>query len=204
MQGGSKVLFLLMFILASGNFGYAQNGIKEAKAYQEKLNKDFANPKESPLEEKDLKNFTGLDFFEINKDYILEAEFVRTPAEPPFLMKTSTDRTPVYVKYGELYFKLKDKDFKLNVYQNQELVQDPEYYDYLFIPFTDLTNGRSTYGGGRYLDFRIPESKMVVLDFNRAYNPYCAYSGRFSCPGPPAENNLDTEVLAGVKAFEKP
>ncbi|MFV9484298.1 DUF1684 domain-containing protein, partial [Christiangramia sp. ASW11-125] len=76
-------------------------------------------------------------------------------------------------------------------------------FDYLFLPFTDETNGISTYDGGRYLDFSIPEEKRVTIDFNRAYNPYCAYSGRYSCPIPPKENHLETAIPAGVKKFTK-
>ena len=177
--------------------------VQIAKEYQEEMDQKFSNPEESPLDEKDRKEFTGLNFYPVDPDYIVKAEFVRTPAEAPFAMKTSTDRLPIYVKYGELYFKLEGKELKLNVYQNQELVEDPEYFDYLFLPFTDKTNGNSTYGGGRYLDLRIPDSKEVVLDFNKAYNPYCAYSGKYSCPVPPEENNLDVEIFAGVKSFDK-
>ena len=198
-------IFTLILILVFQNSLIAQESelIKSSKEFQEKLDHDYADPKESPLDEKDLKDFRGLDFFEIDANYIVEAEFVRTPSEPPFAMKTSTDRLPIYVKYGELYFRLMGKDLKLNVYQNQELVQDPEYYDYLFLPFTDLTNGKSTYGGGRYIDLRIPESNEVIIDFNKAYNPYCAYSGKYSCPVPPEENDLDVEIFAGVKSFDE-
>lgn len=178
--------------------------IVNSEKFQKELNEEFANPQESPLEEKDLKNFNGLDFFEIDPDYIVKAEFVRTPFESPFEMRTSAGEMPIYIKYGELYFELKGRDFKLNLYQNQELIQDPEYFDYLFIPFTDLTNGKSTYGGGRYIGFRIPETKEVILDFNKAYNPYCAYNGKYSCPIPPAENDLKIEIFAGVKAFKNP
>lgn len=205
MPGMIKTIFIVLgFTLFSSSY-YSQNSEdkKTAQEFQDELNRKYANPEESPLEKEDLANLAGLDFFEIDPEYIVKAEFVRTPAEPPFTMKTSTERLPVYVKYGELYFTLKGKDFKLNVYQNQELTQDPEYFDYLFLPFTDLSNGRSTYGGGRYLDLRIPDSKEVVLDFNKAYNPYCAYSGRYSCPIPPEENELETEILAGVKSFKK-
>ena len=177
--------------------------VQIAKEYQEEMDQKFSNPEESPLDEKDRKEFTGLNFYPVDPDYIVKAEFVRTPAEAPFAMKTSTERLPIYVKYGELYFKLNGKELKLNVYQNQELVEDPEYFDYLFLPFTDKTNGNSTYGGGRYLDLRIPDSKEVVLDFNKAYNPYCAYSGKYSCPVPPEENDLDVEIFAGVKSFDK-
>ena len=201
----SKSILVILVIIGITQTGIAQETdlISAAREYQEKLNSEYANPEETPLEEKDLKEFEGLDFFEVKPEYIVKAEFVRTPAEAPFAMKTSTDRMPIYVKYGELYFELKGKKLKLNLYQNQELVKDPEYYDYLFLPFTDLTNGNETYGGGRYIDFRIPETNEVTLDFNRAYNPYCAYSGKYSCPVPPEENDLEIEIFAGVKSFDK-
>lgn len=196
-----RILLIFFFILSlPGSMSFAQQSAEE---FQEQLNVKFASAEDSPLEPEDLKTFSKLEFFEINPDFRVTAEFVRTPSEPTFTMKTSTDRLPVYVKYGELYFELKGRKFKLNVYQNQELVQDPEYFDYLFLPFTDLTNGETTYGGGRYLDMRIPESNEVILDFNKAYNPYCAYSGRYSCPIPPEENSLELEVRAGVKNYQK-
>ena len=71
-----------------------------------------------------------------------------------------------------------------------------------YIPFTDLTNGEETYGAGRYLDFKIPESEKVIIDFNLAYNPYCAYNHSYSCPIPPKENNLNIKIEAGEKTFE--
>lgn len=200
-----KIISFYFFILGFiGNIAMAQKSdlVASAKKFQKELNEEYANPEESPLEKKDLKEFEGLDFYEVDPNFIVKAEFVRTPAEAPFTMPTSTERRPVYVKYGELYFSLQGKDFKLNLYQNQELTQDPEYFDYLFLPFTDMTNGESTYGGGRYIDFRIPDSREVILDFNKAYNPYCAYSGKYSCPIPPEENDLEIEIFAGVKAFK--
>lgn len=204
MYRAKNIFFYLFILLLIGNTAMAQKSelIAGSKEFQKELNEEYANPEESPLEEKDLEEFEGLEFFEIDSNFIVKAEFVRTPAEAPITMPTSTDRLPVYVKYGELYFTLQGKDFKLNLYQNQELTQDPEYFDYLFLPFTDLTNGKSTYGGGRYIDFRIPESREVILDFNKAYNPYCAYSGKYSCPIPPKENDLEIEIFAGVKAFK--
>ena len=73
----------------------------------------------------------------------------------------------------------------------------------LFIPFTDRTNGHETYGGGRYLDAPLPEANApeITLDFNRAYNPYCAYNNAYSCPVPPAENRLQVAIPAGEKSF---
>ncbi len=200
-----SILSLIIMIICSAFISInAQTSEEEtAEEFQEGLNREYEDPEKSPLDKDDLKSFEELEFFEINPEYRINAEFVRTPAEPPFAMKTSTDRLPIYVKYGELYFTLKGRKFKLNVYQNQELTQDPEYFDYLFLPFTDLTNGETTYGGGRYIDLRIPESTEVILDFNKAYNPYCAYSGKYSCPIPPEENDIDIEIFAGVKSYDK-
>lgn len=194
---------LVVILIPVSSWGQDIKLIESAKEFQRKLDREYADPDLSPLEEKDRKVFKGLDFFEIDPDYIVQAEFVRTPSESPFAMKTSSDKIKIYVKYGELYFNLKGEDLRLNLYQSQDLVNDPEYFDYLFLPFTDPTNGISTYGGGRYIDFRIPESNEVILDFNKAYNPYCAYSGNYSCPIPPKENDLPVEIIAGVKAFDK-
>lgn len=196
---------ILIFLLGSMTIAYAQSSdkIRSIEEFQDQINTDFKNPDETPLSAKDSKKFEALDFFDIDTSYTLTAQFVRTPAEAPFEMPTTTDRKPVYVKYGEVYFQLKDKTMKLNIYQNQELTKKPEYEDYLFLPFTDKTNGETTYSGGRYLDIRIPEGDSIILDFNKAYNPYCAYNGKYSCPVPPSENNLTVEIPVGVKAFDK-
>jgi hypothetical protein len=195
---------ILIFLLGSMIDAYAQSSdkIRNIEEFQVQINADFKNPEESPLSTKDLKNFEGLEFFDIDTSFILTAQFVRTPAEAPFAMPTTTDRKPVYVKYGEVYFQLKTKTIKLNIYQNQELIKKPEYVDYLFLPFTDKTNGKTTYSGGRYLDIRIPEGDSIILNFNKAYNPYCAYNGKYSCPIPPSENNLPVSIPAGVKVYK--
>jgi uncharacterized protein (DUF1684 family) len=79
-----------------------------------------------------------------------------------------------------------------------------EYTNYLFLPFTDLTNGKETYAAGRYIGLKIPkEGNELIIDFNMAYNPYCAYSDRYSCPVVPAANNLATEIRAGLKYINK-
>lgn len=196
---------ILIFLLGSSITNvYTQSSdkIKRIEEFHVQINADFKNPEESPLTAKDLKSFEGLNFFDIDTSFILRAQFVRTPAEAPFAMPTTTNRKPVYVKYGEVYFQLKAKSIKLNIYQNQELTKKPEYVDYLFLPFTDKTNGETTYSGGRYLDIRIPEGDSIILDFNKAYNPYCAYNHTYSCPIPPSENNLPVSVPAGVKVYK--
>lgn len=194
----SLKLFFLVSLMLSVSATAQEESLEE---FQRKMNEKFSDPERTPLSKDDLAQFKKLDFFEIDSAFLVKAHFLRTPAEAPFKMETTTNRKPVYVKYGELYFNIKGKNFKLDVFQNQELISDPEYYNYLFLPFTDLTNGETTYSGGRYLDLRIPEGDSIFLNFNKAYNPYCAYNGDFSCPIVPAENNLEIAVTAGVKNF---
>ena len=116
-------------------------------------------------------------------------------------MKTSTSRTPIYIKYGEITFTLEGKELKLNVYRDIELSKKAAYKDDLFLPFSDLTSGKESYIGGRYIDLKLPKGDTIVVDFNTAYNPYCAYNYNYSCPLVPLENDLDVEVKAGVKTF---
>ena len=170
-----------------------------SKEYQQILNKEYGDKEESPLTEEDFKTFKGLDFYPINEKLIVETKFVRTPEEKVFKMKTTGTRTPEYVKYGELHFKLDNREFKLNLYQNIDLIKKEGFADHLFLPFSDLTCGKESYIGGRYIDMRIPKGETVLLDFNKAYNPYCAYNHRYSCPIVPLENDLDVAILAGVK-----
>ena len=171
-------------------------------AFQKNLNAEFKNPEKSPLPDRFRSDFESLDFFYPDTNYVVTAKLVRTPEALPFLMPTNTGRTSEEVVYGVVMFTLNGKEHSLEVYQNPELMEDRDYEDYLFLPFSDETNGKETYGGGRYLDLRIPQGNTLVLDFNSAYNPYCAYNKKYSCPLVPAVNNLKTAVLAGVKDFK--
>ena len=171
--------------------------------FQANLNAEFKDPEKSPLPDRFRKDFESLDFFPADTTYSIEARFVRTPDALPFLMATTTDRKSKEVVYGVAHFSLNGKEHQLEVYQSEELILEEGYEDYLFLPFTDLTNGEETYGGGRYLDLKIPTGNTILLDFNRAYNPYCVYNKKFSCPLVPNVNYLDIEIRAGVKDFEK-
>ncbi len=178
------------------------NYIKEIKNWQTNLNAEFANPKESPLTDEDRANFTGLDFYPIDSSYRVKAKFKLDLQKRKFGMKTTTSRLPVYVKYGIASFKLHNQQFNINVYQNVELSKREEYKDYLFILFTDKTSGVTSYAGGRYIDTRIPKKgEDFIIDFNKAYNPYCAYNHKYSCPIPPEEDYFDIEIKAGVKKW---
>ncbi|MBW1295618.1 DUF1684 domain-containing protein [Aquimarina litoralis] len=197
-----RLSFLLMLCF-SHLVAQDSTTIKKILAFQEELNKEFTSEEKSPLTPKDFKTFKELEFFKIDTMYSVKAKFVRTPYETPFIMKTTTNREPIYVKYGEAQFVLEDKKQTLNIYQNQGLKTQPEYENYLFLPFTDLTNGTTSYEGGRFIDLTIPEGDVIIIDFNTAYNPYCAYSPRYSCPIPPEENHLDLEIPVGVKKYDK-
>lgn len=193
--------------LGSPEIGFAQT----SSAYQQNLlahrasqDSSFKVGEHSPLAPEDKQTFTGLAYFPIDEAYRVQATFKRTAHETVFQMPTTGSRTPEYVKYGELHFVLQGQPLRLNVYQNQELIKQPKYLTYLFIPFTDATTGQETYATGRYLDFSIPMgTDSVWLDFNRAYNPYCAYSAGYSCPIPPKENKLAVRIEAGEKTYEK-
>ena len=194
------LLFLSVFLLTSCAT-LQERMIKDVKAHQNSENKHFRNKEKTILTPEDFDHFTGLDFYPINLKYLIEANFVRTPNEKPFLMPTTTDRLPEYVKYGEAHFSLDGKELKLELYQSTKAYEEEGYEDYLFLPFTDLTSGNGSYGGGRFLDARIPKGDKIVLNFNKAYNPYCAYNNKYSCPIPPKENDLLVNIEAGVKAF---
>lgn len=177
----------------------------EIKLFQYELNTQYSDIEESPLTEEDLKTFKALDFFPIDKNYKVEAEFELTPDTPIFEMPTTTERLPLYRKYGIAKFTLNGKSLELSLYQSQNLMTSLEFENYLFLPFNDTSNGKTTYGGGRFIDLEIPEkgSKTISIDFNKAYNPLCAYNHKYSCPIPPAENNLSIEIPVGVKNYNK-
>ena len=171
--------------------------------YQKEQNSKFKDASESPLTSKDIKTFKQLDFFKFNKDYIVEANMELKPNSAYFEMPTSTERKPLYRVYAILTFDLLGKTHQLNIYENKDLLTTEGFEDYLFLPFIDETNGETTYGGGRYIEARIPKGSVLTLDFNQAFNPYCAYNYKYSCPIVPLENSLELKVEAGVKAFDK-
>jgi len=180
---------------------YSQEYRESIIKFQNDLNQEYKDPKESPLTKKDRKHFESLNFFSIDEKYKVEAKFERVENAVPFQMKTTTDRLPTYEVYGIATFMFDGKEYSLNIYQSHRLREMEEYKNHLFLPFTDATNEDETYGGGRYIDLEIPDSDSIVIDFNKAYNPYCAYNHIYSCPIPPGENDLPFPVKAGVKKW---
>ncbi len=169
--------------------------------YQRTMNANFKDATKSPLKAVDRKQFSGLDFFKFDSSFVVKAKLQRTPNSEWFKMQSTTGDTTNERVYGVLSFFLKGQSFTLNVYQGKAMMTREGYEDYLFLPFIDHTNGESTYGGGRYIDLRIPKGDVIDIDFNKAYNPYCAYNEKYSCPIVPRVNTIDLEVRAGLKKF---
>jgi len=191
---------VLLFVFSFG-FGQKKFSKNDVLKFQKKLNSEFADSKTSPLMAKDLKTFKSLEFYPISETYFVNATLVKAKGGKVFEMKESGKYTSKYIKYGTLNFKINGKAFKLAVYQNLELIVQEKYKNYLFLPFSDLTSGKQSYIGGRYIDLQIPKGNTIAIDFNQAYNPYCAYNYEYSCPLVPLENDLKIEIKAGVKDF---
>jgi uncharacterized protein (DUF1684 family) len=192
------IIVVLSFITSKAQEKWTEQSVID---FQKNINKEYSDKKESPLTTEDFKVFKSLDFYPISSKYAVIAKFVKANNQAVFKMKTTGTRTPEYVKYGELIFTLDGKEFHLNLYQNIELSKQKGFEDYLFLPFSDLSCGKETYIGGRYIDMKFPKSDQVLIDFNKAYNPYCAYNHKYSCPIVPLDNDLNIEILAGVKSF---
>ncbi|MBI1308216.1 MAG: DUF1684 domain-containing protein [Bacteroidetes bacterium] len=188
----------------SGLKSEAQGYYLKISEQRDSIDAEFADSATSILDAEIRKHFTGIDYFVPDSHFVVEATFKKKFFKPHFLMQTSTDRKPEYRIFGVLTFQINGDTMQLEVYQNLALKKTKEYRYYLFVPFKDFTNGRTTYGGGRYLDLDLRDLQdgKTVIDFNLCYNPYCAYNYKYSCPVPPKKNHLQTDITAGVKVYE--
>ena len=195
-----KSWYLILFFCAQS--ANAQSYYEHLEQFREKYINNFLTDEHSPLNKKDIKH---LDFYAIDSTYSVKGNISLTPDAIPFDMATSLGIVKRYVQYGIITFQLSDSTFALSIYQSIKLREQEEYKDYLFVPFNDNTNYTETYGGGRYMDFRKTDivDGNIVIDFNKAYNPYCAYAAGYACPVPPAENKLNTYIKAGEKQYKK-
>jgi hypothetical protein len=196
--------FLFSLILLFSTFGICQSYTDSIDELRIMHMVELMDSTSGVLNRSEIDHFQGLSYFDVDTNYRIQVKFTKDIGKR-FKMTTSTDRRPVYRRFGYVDFAIRDTICRLTVYQNMELSgffrfsARKEYKDYLFMPFRDATSGKETYGGGRFLDARIPESDTIILDFNLNYNPYCAYSDRYSCPIPPPENTLKVSIPAGEK-----
>ncbi|WP_343534623.1 DUF1684 domain-containing protein [Pedobacter sp.] len=192
------ILFGSLLVLNLGAF--AQSFNQQIATHREKYKADFISNEHSPLKEQDLKH---LRFYEADSTYKVTAKVTLLEGEKAFKMPTYAGTTAEYIRYAKLDFNLNGKPTQLTLYKNVALSANPAYKDYLFLPFTDQTNNKETYGGGRYIDLKSGNiaNGSIELDFNKAYNPYCAYSDGYRCPIPPEENDLALAIKAGEQKY---
>lgn len=197
----SVITVVLALICSVSSYGQTDDQGAEYREFWLKIETEYKNPDESPLSKGEMADFDSVPRYEYNPEYRVEAVWEERKYEKPFKIESTGPRKSTYQRVAILHFKIGNDSLQLSAYQNLELMRNPVYKDYIFLPFTDESNGFETYGGGRYIDFTMPTdpSAKVILDFNKAYNPYCAYSDAYSCPIPPRENNLKVKVPAGAK-----
>ncbi len=195
------VLFLILGVVFVTN---AQSfyGSTDEKVFRDGRNSEMCDRAETPLLAVDYSLFKELNYFKTVVNYRVDATFKESADEKQFNFETSAGTIRKYLKKGVLIFKINGKEHSLSIFQSTNTPKNDEFFDLWFVPFKDLTNKTETYSGGRYLSIWKPENSKVILDFNMAYNPSCAYgSDRFSCPIPPKENFLSIEILAGERKF---
>ena len=195
----SVVFFLLLLPLAFSAKG--QTYADSIATYREQYIKDLLAEPRKPVQASQIKY---ISFFKPDVNYRVWATFTPKPGSSPFLVNTHSGKQKPFKEYGVLSFTVNNMPLELHVYQSVSMINDPSHKDDLFVPFNDETNYETTYAGGRYIDMKVSDiqDNRVLLDFNKCYNPYCAYTDGFSCPIPPTENRLHVQISAGEKMFQ--
>ncbi|MBA3829083.1 MAG: DUF1684 domain-containing protein [Taibaiella sp.] len=197
-----KRILLINLLAFLTSVCYAQPYEDSIAAFRKHYKQDFLTDARSPLKADDT---AYLRFYAPDISYRFKGAFVPTPESANFLMATHSGKYKTFRQYGIVTFRVHDTMVVLHVYQNIGLVSKPEYADDLFIPFTDESNYGETFGGGRYLDLKISDvhGNELTIDFNKCYNPYCAFKDGYSCPIPPSENDIKVAIRAGEKLYGK-
>jgi uncharacterized protein (DUF1684 family) len=155
-----------------------------------------ASPR-SPIKKEDRRVFRHLNYYAVNPAFVVKATLHRNENPPSLIITTTTGENRDAINYGTLEFTLLGRRLHLSVFK----FSDRRGEQSLFVPFRDSTSANETYGAGRYIDLDENETGQHVLDFNRAYNPYCAYNENYSCPIPPRENRLPIAITAGEEVY---
>lgn len=161
-------------------------------AFRAEKNEFFGSHPQSPLTREQKKDFHELQYFPENDSLRLEVQVEEFENKQVFEMQTSTGDVQIYEKFGKFRFEVDGEEVELTIYQSQHG---------FFLPFVDTLAGKETYPAGRYLEPEALPGGHFIVDFNIAYNPYCAYNEMWSCPITPAENRLKVAIRAGEKLF---
>ncbi len=166
--------------------------MSELDAFRAEKDEFFGGHPQSPLTREQRKDFHGLQYFPENDSLRLEVKVDEFENKQKFEMQTSTGDVQVYEKFGKFSFEVDGEHAELTIYRSEHG---------FFLPFVDILAGKETYPAGRYLDLEPLPGGHFIVDFNIAYNPYCAYNEMWSCPITPAENRLKVAIRAGEKLF---
>ncbi len=173
----------------------AIDGFDEQEILDQRLEKDNTfRGDESPLPPSKRENFRGLPYYAPDAAFAVIATFEQFSTPDTITLQTSTNEPRRAIRAGRFLFDLEGKKLSLTAFRFLDGAEDS-----YFVPFTDNTSGSTTYKAGRYLDVAADSDNLTILDFNQAYNPYCAYSEAYSCPLVPSENNLPVSIRAGEK-----
>lgn len=197
-----SIFFMAMILVHCQTKEHKSNYQQTIKEERNKKDSIFKFSKKSPLTTMQQRNFRTLDYYSVDSTYQVKAALAPFQDTQVVKMPYTNGESKEYMKYATLKFPLKGEQRALIAYQNIEFQDDPELKDQLFLPFKDHTNGETTYGGGRYIDLKKTNKDSIIIDFNQAYNPYCAYNENYACPIPPDENLLDLKVEAGERKYD--
>ena len=172
----------------------------KAKIEQDRIEKNlfFSNSSQSPIDFMQRRKFDGLNYFPPEPKFALKLELQEHAEKKTMKVKDSKGNTRKFIGWGEFNFELDGEKYTLQAYKSDA------HEERLFVPFKDATSGKDTYGAGRYLDLETEHDYSDgkwSLDFNAAYNPYCAYSHSYACPMVPPENWLKVAIQAGEKNY---
>ncbi len=173
--------------------------IANLKKMRKEKDHDMRTASDSPFANDTIQTFKGLNYFPIDAKYRISAKLTPIENKKAVLLPTSDEKQKSYLEYAYAEFEMQGVENKLLIL---EIMDMGPYRGTLFLAFADKTSTKETYGAGRYLDIKkVPGSTSITLDFNEAYNPYCAYNNNFSCPFPPPENILSIAIEAGEKTY---
>ena len=202
----SQIILMVVGLVVVVAVGYMFTASESPEDYLEKIEKERERQfkyirfnAESPLTEEQKANFTTLTFYEINPEYKVKARLIPIENKKVREVPMTDGSKERYIEHSYAEFELGGKTNKLLLLQS---VKETDMRNF-FLAFADETSGRETYGGGRYLNVRQDGKNSITIDFNLAYNPYCAYNPDFACPLPPRENLLDIPIEAGEKNYSK-
>jgi uncharacterized protein len=200
-----NIILSLIAVIVLAAVIYTLTSTENPEAYREKIEKEREKQfkylrfnADSPLTEEQKNNFAKLSFYPILPEFKVRAKMI--PVENPqmIVLPLSDGTEEKYLKHSFAEFELNGKSHRLLLLQAAKEIDRRNF----FLAFADLTSGTETYGGGRYINLRQDGKKSITIDFNLAYNPYCAYNPDFACPLPPKENILPIEIPVGEKDYK--